>query len=51
MTNDLALIDRLHTAGQPWNVSVIAEACGIAALSCTDWEQQTAETIKKQRMC
>ena len=50
MTNDFALIDRLHTAGQPWNVSVIAEACGIAALSCTDWEQQTAETIKKQRM-
>ena len=44
-----AHIDALHTAGQPWNVSVIAQACGLAALSCENWEQETARYIQAQR--
>lgn len=49
MAHNPTLIDALHTAGQPWNVSVIAEACGVAALSCENWEQETAVFIKEQR--
>ncbi len=49
MAQNPALMDGLHTAGQPWNVSVIAQACGLAALSCENWEQETAVYIKKQR--
>lgn len=49
MAQNSVLIEQLHTAGQPWNVSVIAEACGLAALSCEGWEQETAVYIKEQR--
>ena len=49
MTKNLDLISELSTSGQPWNVSVIAQACGVAALTCTDWEEQTASEIAKSR--
>lgn len=49
MTKNLDLISELSTSGQPWNVSVIAQACGVAALACTDWEGQTASEIAKSR--
>ena len=49
MTKNLDLIAQLSTSGQPWNVSVIAQACGVAALTCTDWEEQTASEIAKSR--
>ena len=32
MTADAALIEKLYHAGQPWNVSVIAQACAAAAV-------------------
>lgn len=49
MTRNTTLLDQLSTAGQPWNVSVIAQACGVAALECTDWEAQTASEIAQSR--
>ncbi len=49
MSANTALMDSLHEAGQPWNVSVIAQACGTAALSCAGWEQETAAAIAEQR--
>lgn len=50
MSGNAALIEQLHTVGQPWNVSVIAQACGVAALSCGNWEEETADYIEKQRI-
>ena len=49
MSRNFDLISKLYSAGQPWNVSVIAQACGVAALTCTDWEQDTAEQIADSR--
>lgn len=49
MSHNLDFITQLHFAGQPWNVSIIAQACGVAALSCTDWEQDTARQIAESR--
>ena len=49
MTTNLALLDMMYQAGQPWSVSVIAQHCGCAALSCTGWEHQSAQWIAKMR--
>ncbi len=49
MSANAALMDRLHEAGQPWNVSVIAQACGAAALTCKGWEKESASYIETQR--
>jgi len=43
------IIDRLYKAGQPWNVSVIAQKCGIAALKETEYVTQTKMLIKENR--
>lgn len=43
------IIDRLYKAGQPWNVSVIAQKCGVAALKVTEYVTQTKLVIKENR--
>ncbi len=42
-------IDRLYKAGQPWNVSVIAQKCGVEALKDTEYVRQTKMIIKQNR--
>ncbi|HEX2926134.1 MAG TPA: histidinol-phosphate transaminase [Ruminiclostridium sp.] len=42
-------VDRLYDAGQPWNVSVIAQICGIAALKETSHILKTKEMIQSNR--
>lgn len=49
MTADAALIEKLYHAGQPWNVSVIAQACAEAAAKQTGWREQTARRIAEER--
>lgn len=49
MTKNTDLIEQLSSCGQPWAVSVIAQACGVAALGCPDWEGQTARQIAASR--
>lgn len=43
------LIDRLYDAGQPWGVSVIAQACGRAALKLDGFAEETAREIARLR--
>lgn len=43
------IIDRLYKAGQPWNVSVIAQKSGIAAIRQTEYVKQTKSIITKNR--
>ena len=43
------VIEKIHSAGQPWNVSVIAQKCGVAALKEPDYVTQTKMTIKQNR--
>ena len=43
MTADAALIEGLYRAGQPWNVSVIAQACAVACAEEREYACQTAQ--------
>lgn len=49
MTADTALIEALYRAGQPWNVSVVAQACAIACAGERDYAAQTAARIAEER--
>ena len=49
MTADAALIEKLYHAGQPWNVSVIAQACAAAAANEPAWAIETAKRIAEER--
>lgn len=48
-TADRLLLERLHAAGQPWGVSVVAQTCGVAALGLKDYAAQTARMIAPLR--
>lgn len=50
MTADAALIESLYRAGQPWNVSVIAQACAVACAGERDYAAQTAQRIAAERV-
>lgn len=47
--SNIDTIERIYKAGQPWNVSVIAQKCGIAALKETDYIEQTQIITKQNR--
>ena len=49
MTANAALLDALHRAGQPWNVSVVAQACAVAAAGESGWAAWTALRIAEER--
>ena len=49
LCTDEALLARMQAAGQPWAVSSLAQAAGIAALDETEYVAQVRELIKTQR--
>lgn len=49
MTADEALIEGLYRAGQPWNVSVVAQACAVACAGEREYAAQTAQRIARER--
>lgn len=49
MCTDKKLLDGLREVGQPWNVSVVAQACGLAASNLVDFAKATAERIATER--
>ena len=49
VSSDPALCASLFAAGQPWPVSVLAEAAGEAALASPDWERESAAHIATWR--
>lgn len=49
MTADMALIEGLYRAGQPWNVSVVAQACAVACAGTRGYAAQTAQRIAAER--
>lgn len=49
IARDLQLIDALYRAGQPWNVSVVAQACGVAAAAESEFARKTAYQIAAER--
>lgn len=49
MTADAALIEGLYRAGQPWNVSVIAQACAVVCARERVFAQESAARIADER--
>lgn len=49
MTADAALIEGLYRAGQPWNVSVIAQACAVACAQERGFARKSAARIADER--
>lgn len=49
LSADQELIEQLYEAGAPWSVSVIAQACGMAAAQDVDFPQKTREYVARQR--
>lgn len=50
LTSDTALLKKMAAAVQPWNVSALAQAAGVAALSETDFLQRTKAVISEERL-
>ncbi len=46
---DPALIEALRAAGQPWNVSYLAQRAGLAALGCEGFEAETLRLVARER--
>lgn len=49
LCSDSALLERMSKAVQPWNVSSLAQAAGVAALQEQDFLQRTKELIAVER--
>ncbi len=43
------LLDKLSRVSQPWNVSSLAQAAGLAALDCPDWVRRARELNRKEK--
>ncbi len=43
------LLDRMCRLVQPWNVSNVAQAAGLAALDCPDWPEQARRLIQTEK--
>ena len=43
------LLERLYAAAQPWSVSNVAQAAGVAACACRDWPERGREILRVQR--
>ena len=49
LASDAGLMDKLYACGQDWNVSVLAQAAGAAALEETDYLEETRELIAVEK--
>ncbi|MGN0163287.1 MAG: pyridoxal phosphate-dependent aminotransferase [Candidatus Ornithomonoglobus sp.] len=49
MTSDTELIERIYKARQPWSVSVLAQAAGLAACRDRETPVKTREYIRKEK--
>lgn len=50
LTSDTELLKRMSEAVQPWNVSALAQAAGVAALSETAFLERTKAVISEERL-
>ena len=49
LTANAPLLEAVAAAGQPWSVSTVAQAAGIAACGCTDWPRKGRELLERER--
>lgn len=50
LSADTGLLEAMSRSQQPWNVSSLAQAAGIAALKQQEFLQKTVETVEKERI-
>lgn len=50
LSADSALLEAMSRSQQPWNISSLAQAAGIAALKQQGFLQKTIETVEKERV-
>ena len=50
MSADTALLEAMSRSQQPWNISSLAQAAGIAALKQQGFLQKCVETVEKERV-
>ena len=50
LSADTALLEAMSRSQQPWNISSLAQAAGIAALKQQGFLQKTIETVEKERI-
>lgn len=50
LSADSALLEAMSRSQQPWNISSLAQAAGIAALKQQEFLQKTVETVEKERI-
>ena len=44
-----AMLDAICAVSQPWNVSSLAQAAGLAALDCPEWPEKARELFKTEK--
>lgn len=49
LCSDPEMLNRIKKAGQPWNVSLLAEEAGLAALKEDGWAEKTRQLIRTER--
>lgn len=50
ISSDKGLLSRMTDVIQPWNVSVLAQACGVAALKdCKEYLEKTRDYVEKEK--
>ncbi|MBR4906334.1 MAG: aminotransferase class I/II-fold pyridoxal phosphate-dependent enzyme [Clostridia bacterium] len=49
ITKNRAMTASLTALSQPWNVSTVAQAAGVAALTCDEWVQKTRTLIAAEK--
>ena len=50
ISSDEGLLSRMADAIQPWNVSVLAQACGVAALKdCGEYLEETRDYVENEK--
>lgn len=49
MTSDSRLLDRVYGAGQPWSVSTMAQAAGLAALNETEYVEHSLHELREAK--
>ncbi len=49
LCSDAALLEKMRTSGQPWAVSTMAQAAGLAALRQTEYAERVRTLIAQQR--
>ena len=49
LTANTPLLEAAAAAGQPWSVSTVAQAAGIAACGCRDWPRKGREVLAVER--